>query len=99
MAASTGFVITAGALVLVKDLVTDHWETRKALRVGVASVLAAYVSAGLDKALPGFGTGLAVVLALGIALDAVPAIAEQLFADDPTTRAGSSPKFKVGRSA
>jgi hypothetical protein len=79
MSTSTGFVVTAGALVLVEDLVTDKWSTPKALRTGVATVLAAYVSAGLDRALPGFGTGLAVLLVLGVALKVTPGITAKLF--------------------
>jgi hypothetical protein len=66
MAASAGLVITAGALVLAADLVAGTWEAPKALKTGVATVLAAYLSAGLDKALPGFGTGLGVLLVLGV---------------------------------
>jgi hypothetical protein len=81
MAASTGFVVTAGALVLVEDLVTDKWTTPKALRTGVATVLAAFVSAGLDKAMPGLGTGLAVLLVLGVALKSAPAIADKIFSE------------------
>lgn len=82
MAASTGFVITAGALVLMEDLVTDSWSNADALRTAVATVLAAYVSAGLDKALPGFGTGLSVLLVLGVAYKSGPPIMSRLLSDD-----------------
>jgi hypothetical protein len=81
MAASTGFVITAGVLTLTEDLVTDRWENPKALKVGVATVLAAYVSAGLDKALPGLGTGLAVILVLTVALKSGPAIFDKILSE------------------
>lgn len=81
MAASTGFVVTAGVLTLTEDLVTDKWQTPKAVKVAVATVLAAYVSAGLDRALPGFGTGLAVILALTAALKSGPAILDRILSE------------------
>jgi hypothetical protein len=81
MAASTGFVVTAGALVLIDDLVSDKWQTPKALRVSVATVAAAYVSAGIDKVLPGLGTGLAVVLVAGVVLSSGARILGKIFGE------------------
>jgi hypothetical protein len=81
MAASTGFVVTAGALVLIDDLVNDKWETPKALRVSVATVLAAYVSAGIDKVIPGLGTGLSVVLVAGVVLSSGGRILNKIFGE------------------
>lgn len=78
MALSTGLVVTAGALVLVDDLLNDRFTAPKALRTTVATVLAAYVSAGLDTAMPGFGTGLGVVLVLGVAYTNGPSIMNKL---------------------
>lgn len=81
MAIATGLIVTAGVLVLVEDLVTDKWTTPKAIKTTVATVLAAYVTAGLDKALPGFGTGLGVILVLGIALKSGPAIMDKILSE------------------
>lgn len=81
MAASTGLVVTAGALVIIEDLITDKWETKKGLRTAVATLLAAYVGAALDKGLPGLGTGLSVLLVLGVALKSGPVIMEKVLSD------------------
>jgi len=81
VAIATGLIVTAGVLVLVEDLVTDKWTTPKAIKTTVATVLAAYVTAGLDKALPGFGTGLGVILVLGIALKSGPAIMDKILSE------------------
>lgn len=78
MAASTGIVVTAGALVLVDDLVSDQWQTPRALKTAVATVLAAYVSAGLDKVAPGLGTGLAVLLLVGVVYKSGPRISQRI---------------------
>lgn len=67
MANSTAIVLTAGALSM-GDLILTGWDTRKGVVIGVGTVAAAYVSAGLDKLIPGLGTGLAVVLVLGVVL-------------------------------
>ncbi len=81
MAASTGFVVTAGALVLVDDMVSDTWSTPKALRVSVATVVAAYVSAGVDKVVPGLGTGLSIVLVAGVVLSSGARIMGKIFGE------------------
>ena len=77
MASSTGIVVTAGALSL-GDIVLTGWSPQPALRVTVATVLAALVSAGLDKVLPGLGTGLAVLLLTGVVLTSGVTIAKKI---------------------
>lgn len=78
MAVSTGIVITAGVFGMA-DLVLNDWDPAKALRLGVGTVAAAYVSAGLDKVLDGWGTGLAVLLLVGAILKNGPKIVSKLF--------------------
>lgn len=80
MASTTaaGTVVTAGALVLVESALTKKWDNPKALKVAVATVLAAFVSEGINKAAPGLGTGFAVVLLLGVVLKSGPAIADRI---------------------
>lgn len=79
MAASTPLVLTAGALVITTDLLSDKWDTAKETRNAVATVVACFVSAGLDKVLPGFGTGLAVILVVGVAIKAAPPLMDKVF--------------------
>lgn len=74
MAKSTGIVVTAGGVSMV-DLIMTGYDSRKALRIGVATIAAALISAGLDKVLPGFGTGAAAILLLSVLLKSGPAIA------------------------
>lgn len=81
MAASTGIVITAGGLSLLDLIVTD-WQPAQGLRISVATVAAAYVSAGLDKVVPGLGTGLAVLLVMGVILRSGPRIAGKLWPEE-----------------
>lgn len=78
MNASTGLVITAGALVLGADLVTGKFEPVLALKTTVATVLAAFVGAGLDKVLPGFGTGLGVLLVLSVVYKRGPELSNNI---------------------
>lgn len=77
MASSTGLVVTAGALSLV-DLALEEWKPAHAVRITVGTVLAALVSSGLDRAIPGLGTGLAVVLVAGVVLTSGPRIAKHI---------------------
>jgi len=76
--AAAGTVVTAGVLVLVEDALTGKWNNSKGLRVGVATVLAAFVSEGINKALPGLGTSIAVILLLGVVLKSGPVIADKI---------------------
>lgn len=79
MSASTGLVVTAGALVLVDKLLDPKpLKPADALKGAVATVIAAYVSAGLDKIAPGFGTGAAVVLVVGVVLRVGPRIGDRI---------------------
>jgi hypothetical protein len=78
MAASTGIVLTAGALAEL-DIVVNDWSPAAAAKVAVGTVAAAFVSAGLDKLLAGWGTGLAVLLLLGALLTNVPRIVKTVF--------------------
>lgn len=77
MASSTGIVVTAGALSLT-DLALDEWKPEQAVRIAVGTVLGALISSGLDRVVPGLGTGIAVVLLTGVVLTSGPKIAKQL---------------------
>lgn len=80
MAASTGIVVTAGALALADVALSDTgWDPHTGLRIGVATVVAAFISAGGDKVAPGFGTGLGVVLLFSAVMGNGPKIANKLF--------------------
>lgn len=78
MAVSTGVVLTAGALTLT-DKVIDGWDPAQALKITAATVIAAYVSAGLDKLIPNLGTGLAALLLMGALFQSGPRLAKKLF--------------------
>jgi hypothetical protein len=75
--ASTGIVVTAGAMSF-GDLVLSGYKADSGVRIAVATVLAAFVSAGLDKVIPGLGTGLAAVLLAGVILTSGPRIVSKL---------------------
>lgn len=77
MASSTGIVVTAGALSLT-DLALTGWKPGPGLRISVATVLAALISSGLDRVIPGLGTGLGVVLLAGVLLTSGPRIVDHL---------------------
>lgn len=86
MAQSTGIVVTAGALALA-DLALTEWDPHVGLRIGVGTVVAAAISAGLDKVMPGVGTGLGVLLLLAAVMGNGPKIAEKLFGALPAPTA------------
>lgn len=75
--ASTGIVVTAGALSF-GDLVLSGYDAKSGVRIAVATVLAAFVSVGLDKVIPGLGTGLGAVLLTGVLLTSGPRIVQKL---------------------
>lgn len=77
MASSTGIVVAAGALSF-GDLVLTGFTAANGIRISVATVLAAFVSAGLDRVIPGLGTGLAAVLLAGVILTSGPRIVSKL---------------------
>lgn len=77
MASSTGIVVTAGALSLA-DLVLTGWDAKQGVRLSVATVLAALISSGLDRVIPGLGTGIGVVLLAGVVLTSGPRIVNHL---------------------
>ena len=78
MAASTGIVLTAGALTLADKAILDAWNPPVAIKISVATVLAAYVSAGLDKVIPSLGTGLAALLLMGALFTSGPRLAKKI---------------------
>jgi hypothetical protein len=77
MAASTGLILTAGALSEL-DLALTGWQPTQGVRIAAATVLAVFVSAGLDKVIPGLGTGAAVVLVAAAVMRSGPPIARAL---------------------
>lgn len=82
MAASTGIVLTAGAFALGDLILNETWTPAVGLRIAVGTVGAAFISAGLDKVAPGFGTGIAVLLLIGAILGNGPKIAAKIFPDE-----------------
>lgn len=78
MARSTGIVLAAGGLAAL-DLITGPYEPDKMLRTLVGTIGAALVSAGLDKVVPGFGTGAATLLLVAVVLDSGPRVSQRLF--------------------
>lgn len=78
MANSTGIVVAAGALAMT-DLALDVWDPNRALRIAGGTVLSALIAAGLDRVVPGFGTGCAVILLATAVLTSGPRISEKLF--------------------
>jgi hypothetical protein len=79
MAASTGIVVTAGGLSLLDHVLTETWDPGLGLRIFAGTVAAAFASAGLDKVIPGFGTGAAVILLVAVVLKSGPRISEKIF--------------------
>lgn len=77
MASSTGIVVSAGALSLA-DLVLEGWKPDQGVPIAVATVLAALISSGLDRIIPGLGTGLGVILLAGVILTSGPRIVAHL---------------------
>lgn len=77
MAASTGIVLTAGGISAL-DVVLDDMNGRDLLRIAVATTAGALVAAGLDKVLPGLGTGSAVLLLLAVIYRSGPSIADKI---------------------
>lgn len=78
MAASTGIVVTAGSISLLDEILTDR-RSPVLLRISVATAAAAFLAAGLDKAIPGLGTGTAALLLLGVLIRSGPTVAEKVF--------------------
>lgn len=77
MAHSTAIVVTAGSLAAV-DNVLGTPAPATLIRIAVGTVGAALVAAGLDKVVPGLGTGSAALLLLAVFLDAAPRIAKAI---------------------
>lgn len=75
--ASTGIVVTSGVLSF-GDLALTGYDAKSGVRICVATVLAAFLSAGLNKVIPGLGTGLACVLLAGVILTSGPRIVQKL---------------------
>lgn len=76
--AAAGTVVTAGILVLAEDALTGKWDNAKGLKVAVATTLAAFVSEGINHAVPGLGTSISVILLLGVVLKSGPVIADKI---------------------
>lgn len=77
MATSTGIVVTAGGVSAI-DLILTGYNSASMVRITVATVASALVSAGLDKVVPGLGTGGAVILLLAVLLKSGPVIAKKI---------------------
>jgi len=88
VASSTGIVVTAGVLSLT-DLVLSGYNPTDGVRISVATVLAALVSSGLDRVIPGLGTGLGCVLLAGVLFTSGPRIVDNL--TPHTSGLGSKP--------
>ncbi len=77
MANSTGIVVTGGA-VSFADAVLNDWKPETGVRIGIATVLAALVSAGLDRVMPGLGTGVASLFLLSVLLTSGPRLVKAM---------------------
>lgn len=61
MADSTPYVLAAGGLVVAnRVLVTSDYQA--AVKIGAATGIAALATAGIDKAFPGLGVGLGILM-------------------------------------
>lgn len=78
MASSTGLVVAAGALSMADLVLSDEYKPETGIRITVGTVLAAIVSSGLDRVLPGLGTGVGVVLLASVVLTSGPRIAAKM---------------------
>lgn len=77
MAASTGIILTAGGLSAL-DVILSGYDSKDMLRVAVATTAAALIAGGLDKALPGLGTGSAVLLLLAVLYRSGPSLSAKI---------------------
>lgn len=77
MAVSTGIVLTAGGLSAL-DVILSGYDSKAMLRITVATTAGALVAAGLDKALPGLGTGSAVLLLLAVIYRSGPSLSSKI---------------------
>lgn len=78
MAKSTGLVVTAGSISAL-DLILNDYDNVAMLRITGATVAAALISAGLDKLVPGLGTGASALLLLAVLIKSGPPIAEKIY--------------------
>lgn len=78
MAKSTGIVVTAGAVSAV-DLILNEYSGTAMLRITGATILAALISAGLDKVVPGLGTGASALLLMAVLIKSGPPIAAKIY--------------------
>lgn len=97
MAKSTGIVVAAGAFALGDVILNDQYTPALAIRLTVGTVAAAFAAAGLDKVVPGFGTGVGVVLLVGAILGNGPRIASKLFPAGVGATAGLGTAPSSGR--
>lgn len=96
MAASTSIMLTAGGIAALDMILTapGGWSPERGLPILVGTVGGAFISAGLDRAVPGFGTGIAVVLLVGVLLTSGPKIFEKV---NPSRAGfGSAPRQGFG---
>jgi dihydroxyacid dehydratase/phosphogluconate dehydratase len=78
VAKSTGLVVTAGAISAL-DLIMNDYDNTKMLRITGATVAAALVSAGLDKIVPGLGTGASALLVVAVLIRSGPSLANKIY--------------------
>lgn len=81
MARSTALVLTAAGIAAADLITGDAYTGSKLVRIAVGAVGAALVSSGLDKVVPGFGTGAATLLVVAVLLDAGPRLSTRLVPD------------------
>lgn len=92
MATSTGLILAAGAVTLGHELIVKDGDPARLVYLTGGTVGAAWAAAALDRIVPGFGTGTAVVLLLTVVLKYGPELAKQVFPAGATgghARAGS----------
>ena len=77
MASSTGIILAAGGITLA-DLALSGWEPGRGVKILAATVVAAFLAGGLDAAIPGLGTGSAVVLLVAVVYKSGPSLLAHL---------------------
>lgn len=75
MAASTAYVLAAGGMVLADRMLTHK---KIDVPVAVATGAAALVTAGIDKAIPGLGVSLGVLMVVAAALSSGVRVVEAI---------------------
>lgn len=97
MAQSTPIVLAAGGVIFAHHLIKGsargpEFDVSESLILITATTLAALASGGLDVAVPGLGTGAAVLMLLTATLTYGPSLLSGILPDGPRTAAAAAGK-------